>query len=139
MSQTFIPGYMTEITLAGTDVTLIGQVVSYSDDQTAVPKPTFGTRYRRTIAGQSVYSIDVSGHLAAESAADLWALKAGTAPIAWTIQVGTQGEATDGGALGGSAVVTNLTMESDAEGNWAWSCTLEGDGDPTYTPAVPAP
>jgi len=136
MSQTFIPGYMTEISLNGTDVTLIGQVTSYSDDQTAVPKPTFGTRYRRTIAGQSLYSIDVSGHLAAESAGDLWAIKAQTVPVAWSIQIGTQGEATDGGILSGDAVVTNLTMDADAEGNWSWSCTLEGDGDPTYTPAA---
>jgi predicted secreted protein len=137
--QTFIPGYLTEITLDGTDVTLIGQVTSYSDDQTAVPKPTFGTKYRRTIAGQSLYSIDVSGHLAAESAGDLWALKASSDAVAWSIQIGEAGAATDGGILAGNAVVTNLTMDSDAESNWSWSCTLEGDGDPTYTPATPAP
>jgi len=136
MAQTFIPGYMTAIEIGGDDLTLIGQVVSYSDDQTAVPKPTFGSKYRRTIAGQGLYSIDVSGHLSAEDTALLWALRATSAAVPWTIQVGELGEATDAGILGGTAVVTNLTMEADAEGNWSWSCTLEGDGAPTYTPAV---
>jgi len=136
MSQTFIPGYMTDITIAGTDVTLIGQVVSYSDDQTAVPKPTFGKRYRRTIAGQGLYTLEVSGHLAAESVGDLWTIRTDTAPLSWTVQVGTATEDTDGGIVSGTAVVTNLTFDADAEGNWAWSMSLEGDDAPTYTPPV---
>lgn len=139
MSQTFIPGYLTEITIGGTDYTLIGQVVSFSDDQTAVPKPTFGTRYRRTIAGQGLYAIDVNGHLAAEEVANLWTMRAQSVPQAWTIQIGDAGGPTDGGILAGNAVVTNLTMEADAEGNWAWSCTLEGDGEPNLTPPAPLP
>lgn len=132
--QTFIQGYLTEITIGGTDYTLIGQVVSYSDDQAAVPKPTFGNRYRRTIAGQGLYTIDVNGHLAAEEVGNLWAMRGSNEPQDWTIQIGEAGGATDGGILAGDAVVTNLTMEADAEGNWAWSATLEGDGEPTYTP-----
>jgi len=132
--QTFIPGYMTEVTINGTDVTLIGQVVSYSDDQTAVPKPTFGKRYRRTIAGQGLYTMEVSGHLAAENVGELWAIRAETEPIAWTVQIGTATEGTDGGIVTGNAVVTNLSFDADAEGNWAWSMSLEGDDQPTYTP-----
>lgn len=134
MAQTFIPGYLTQITIGSDDLTLLGQVVSFSDDQTAVPKPTFGTKYRRTIAGQGLYSIDVNGHLAAEEVGTLWAIRAQALPQSWEIQVGEPLGATDGGTLTGLAVVTNLTMEADAEGNWAWSCTLEGDGEPTYTP-----
>jgi len=136
MPETFIPGYLTEITIGTDDLTLIGQVVSYSDDQTAVPKPTFGTRYRRTIAGQGLYSMDVNGHLAAEEVGTLWALRATADALPWTVQVGEAGGATDGGILGGNAVMTNLTMEADAEGNWSWSATLEGDGEPTYTAPV---
>ena len=44
MAQTFIPGYHTEIEVGSDDLTLIGQVLSYSDDQNAVPKPTFGLK-----------------------------------------------------------------------------------------------
>ena len=136
MTTTFIAGYNTEIVIGTDDLTLIGQVVSYSDDQAAVPKPTFGSKYRRTISGQGTYSIDVSGHLAAEEVGTLFALRADPDAKDWTIQIGVVGEATDGGILAGEAVITNLTMEADAEANWAWSMTLEGDGVPTHTPPV---
>lgn len=136
MAETFIPGYFTEIEIATEDYTLIANVTSFSDDQTAVPKPTFGSKYRRTIAGQGLYTIDVSGHLSAEKTAALWALRANPFPVAWSVAIGDQGQASDGGIVAGTAVVTNLTFEVDAEQNWAWSCTLEGDGEPTYTPAV---
>ena len=136
MSETFIPGYQTEITIQLVDYTLIANVTSFSDDQTAVPKPTFGKRYRRTIAGQGLYTLEVSGHIAAEQTAALWALRASAASVPWTQQLGIMGDPTDGGAIGGNAVVTNLTWEVDAEQNWAWSASLEGDDEPTFTPAV---
>ena len=134
--QTFIPGYNTEVEIGSDDLTLIGQVIAYSDDQNAVPKPTFGSKYRRTIAGQGTYSIDVSGHLAAEEVGTLFALRADPAAQPWAIQIGLLGGDDDGGILNGDAIITNLTMEADAEANWAWSMTLEGDGAPIHTPAV---
>lgn len=134
--QTFIPGYLTDIMIGADDLTLIGQVVAFSDDQAAVPKPTFGKKYRRTIAGQGTYSIDVSGHLASEEVGTLWTLRANPDAHTWTVQIGTLGEDTDGGIIAGAAVITNLTFEADAEGNWAWSLTLEGDDEPTFTPPV---
>lgn len=136
MSETFIPGYLTEIIVGADDLTLIGQVVSYSDDQNAVPKPTFGTKYRRTISGQGTYAIDISGHLAAEEVGTIFALRANPDAHNWNIQIGELGGATDGGVLNGAAIITNLTMEADAEANWAWSMTLEGDGAPVLTPPV---
>ena len=134
--EVFIPGYMTEILIGVDDLTLVGNVVSYSDDQTAVPKPTFGSRYRRTIGGQSLYTIDVSGHLSAAEAPLLWAIRAVEGVQAWTIQIGELGLPTDSGIVTGLALVTNMTWEADAEANWAWSLTLEGDGIPEYTAAV---
>lgn len=136
MAQTFIPGYFTDISIGSEDLTLIGQVVSFSDDQAAVPKPTFGKKYRRTIAGQGTYSIDVSGHLAAEEVGTLWVLRSSPFPQTWVIQIGDVGQATDGGIISGLAILTNLTFEADAEGNWAWSMTLEGDDAPDHTPPV---
>ena len=136
MAETFIPGYLTDIVIGTEDLTLIGQVVAYSDDQNAVPKPTFGLKYRRTIAGQGTYSIDVSGHLAAEEVGTLFALRADPDAQDWSVQIGELSGSTDGGILAGAAIITNLTMEADAEANWAWSMTLEGDGQPSYTPPV---
>jgi len=137
MAVTFIPGWQAAVDVGGSDLTLIGNVVGYSDDQTAVPKATFGSKYRRTIGGQGVYTLELSGHLSAEDAAALWALRAADGPQSWTVQMGDPGEATDAGIIGGSAIVTNLSFDDDAEGNWAWSLSLEGDGTPTYTPATP--
>ena len=136
MPDTFIPGYLTEITIDAEDVTLIGNVTTYSDDQTAVPKPTFGSRYRRTIAGQGLYTIDVEGHLSAEQTEALWLIRTKSEAVAWSVQIGAEGAATDGGIIDGFAVVTNFTMAADSEGNWSWSLTLEGDGEPSYTAAV---
>lgn len=137
MAETFIAGYLTEIEIATEDYTLIANVTSFSDDQAAVPKPTFGTKYRRTIAGQGLYTMDVSGHLAAEKAVALWQLRSNDGPVAWQIQMGELGEPTDAGIMSGTAIVTNLTFEVDAEQNWAWSCTLEGDGEPSHTGPLP--
>lgn len=133
---TFIPGYQAAITLGSDDVTLIANVLSFSDDQTAIPKSTFGTKYRRTIAGQGLFTVDVSGHLGVDETPTLWALRSQTDPVAVAIQVGELGGATDGGIISGSAVVTNLTYNTDSEGNWSWSATLEGDGEPEYTAPV---
>jgi predicted secreted protein len=132
----FIPGYQAEITLNSDDVTLIANVLSFSDDQTAIPKSTFGSKYRRTIAGQGLFTVDVSGHLGVDETATLWALRSETDPVAVSIQIGEAGAATDAGIIAGSAVITNLSYTTDSEGNWAWSATLEGDGEPTFTAPI---
>ena len=137
MSQTFIPGYLAEVTINLEDLTVVGQVIGYSDDATSLPKPVFGQRYRRTVRGQGVVSLDVSGHLSAEVTAALMTMNALPDPVAYTIQIGEAGAATDSGELSGSAVITNLTLGDDATSNWSWSLTLETDGDPVYTPVAP--
>ena len=137
MSQTFIPGYLASVEIASEDLTVVGQVIGYSDDATALPKPVFGSRYRNTVRGQGVVSIDVSGHLSAEIVAALMVMNADPDPVDYSIQIGELGEDTDSGILAGNAVITNLTLGDDATANWSWSLTLETDGDPVYTPATP--
>lgn len=137
MSQTFIPGYLATVAINLEDLTVVGQVIGYSDDATALPKPVFGTRYRNTVRGQGVVSIDVSGHLSAEVTAALFEMNALPDAVAYTIQIGEAAANTDGGTLTGMAVITNLTLGDDATANWSWSLTLETDGDPVYTPVAP--
>lgn len=134
MTTTYVPGYLTEIEIGADDLTVIGQVVSYSDDAAAVPKPVFGQQSRNTVRGQKVYTIEVSGHLAAEFTGILFGLNTQPGAIPWQIQIGLAAAPTDGGLLTGDAVITNLTMDADAEGNWAWSMSLEGDGPADHTP-----
>ena len=137
MSQTFIPGYLAAVTINLEDLTVVGQVIGYSDDATALPKPVFGTRYRNTVRGQGVVSIDVSGHLSAEVTAALFTMNALPEAVDYEIQIGEASGATDSGVLTGKAVITNLTLGDDATANWSWSLTLETDGDPVYTPVAP--
>ena len=138
MAQTFIPGYLAAVEINSEDLTVIGQVLGYSDDATALPKPVFGTRYRNTVRGQGVVSIDVSGHLSAETVASLMVMNALPDAVTYSIQIGEISPgATDGGILSGSAVITNLSLGDDATANWSWSLTLETDGLPVYTPATP--
>ena len=137
MSQTFIPGYLASVEINAEDLTVVGQVVGYSDDATALPKPVFGTRYRNTVRGQGVVSIDVSGHLSAEVIGALMIMNALPDAVAYSIQIGELGGGTDSGILSGQAVITNLTLGDDATANWSWSLTLETDGDPIYTPVAP--
>jgi hypothetical protein len=137
MSQTFIPGYLAAVTINSEDLTVVGQVIGYSDDATALPKPVFGTRYRNTVRGQGVVSLDVSGHLSAEVVAALMVMNALPDAVEYSIQVGELGNATDSGILSGQAVITNLTLGDDATANWSWSLTLETDGDPVFTPVAP--
>jgi hypothetical protein len=136
VTQTFIPGYQAAVTINLEDLTVVGQVIGYSDDATALPKPVFGTRYRNTVRGQGVVSIDVSGHLSAETITALMTMNAIPIPVTYSIQMGEIGGLTDSGILSGLAVITNLTLGDDATANWSWSLTLESDGDPEYTPAV---
>jgi hypothetical protein len=137
MAQTFIPGYLAAVTINAEDLTVVGQVIGYSDDATSLPKPVFGTRYRNTVRGQGVVSIDVSGHLSAEVIDALMVMNALPTSVLYAIQIGELAGATDSGSLTGSAVITNLTLGDDATANWSWSLTLESDGDPVFTPVAP--
>jgi len=125
------------ITIGSDDLTVIGNVISYSDDATAVPKPVFGQRYRNTVRGQGVVTIGCSGHLSAELVSNLFALNAQADTVAYEIQIGEAAGPTDGGKMTGNAVITNLSIDDDSEGNWAWSLNLESDGVPVYTPVTP--
>ena len=134
--QTFIPGYLASVEINAEDLTVVGQVIGYSDDATALPKPTFGPRYRNTVRGMGVVSLDVSGHLSKETVDALFVMNALPTAVTYSIQIGEEGGLTDSGVLSGSAVITNLTLGDDATANWSWSLTLETDGPPIFTPAV---
>ena len=137
MAQTFIPGWLASVEIMAIDLSVIGQVIGYSDDHTALPKPVFGQSYRNTVRGQGVVSFDCSGHLSAETVADLFGINAADIAVDFSVQIGELGGDTDGGIMSGTGVITNLSIDDDATGNWAWSLTLESDGAPLYTPAVP--
>ena len=129
----FLPGWKTAVTIDSEDLTIIGQTLGFSMDQTALPKPTFGQKSRNTIAGQQVATISIAGHVDETAAGILFGILDADQPVTYTIQIGEL-LTSDGGSIAGNGVLSNFTLDADADGQWAWSAELETDGDSTYTP-----
>lgn len=137
MAQTFIPGWQTTITISSEDLTVVGNVVNFVRTRASNPKPVFGQPFRHELPGQAGGTLSANGHLSAEKAAGLEAIFNSAVPVAYSLSAGTDGEATDGGTWQGNLVVTEYTLDADAEGEWDWSISATLDGEPVYTPAAP--
>lgn len=133
--MTFIPGQHTTVTINSDNFTTIGSVVSLSLGRNIIAKKHFGSDGTDRVAGKSDVTFSANGNISAELAADLYALHAALAPVAFSIQIGEAGQATDGGVFSGNALLTNLTMSVDADQDWAWSLEAAAHGTVTYTPA----
>ena len=136
-TPTFIPGWQTTITLDGDNWTVHANVLGMTRTKSSQPKPVFGTPFRHEIPGQASGTLSLEGHVAVEHIQDLEDAFAAQVPIPYIIQVGTSGGATDAGAYNGSLVLTELTIDTDAEGEWEWTASATLDGAPQYTPPTP--
>ena len=136
MSQTFIPGWETEITINTEDLTVIGNVIGFTRTRASNPKPIFGSDFRRENTGQGGGTLSANGHCSTEKITALEALYDSNVSVPYTLQMGTAGGDTDGGAWAGELVITELTYDVDAEGEWDWSINATLDGKPAYTPPV---
>lgn len=137
MVQTFIPGWESEITINSEDLTVVGNVLSFTRTKASNPKPVFGQQFRNELPGQAGGALSASGHISTEKVQALEAMFDAATSVDYSIQAGTAGDLTDGGQWTGLLVVTELTIDTDAEGEWEWSIAATLDGAPLYTPAVP--
>jgi hypothetical protein len=133
---TFIPGWMTSITIDGDDWTVHANVLGLTRTKSSQPKPVFGTPFRHEIPGQASGTLDLEGHVAKEHIQDLEDAWAAATSLPYVIQVGTSSGATDSGTYAGKLVLTELTIDTDAEGEWEWSASATLDGAPIYTAPV---
>jgi predicted secreted protein len=132
---TFIPGYLGTVTLNATDVSAIGSVVRLNKRRNVMTKPTFGNEWGFSLGGQKIGAFSASGHISAEQASALEdAFDAGS--VAFSLQVGTASEATDAGLHSGNCVISDYTIEANADGEFDWSVDAQTTGEVTYTPAV---
>ena len=131
---TFIPGWQTTITLDGDDWTVHANVLGFTRTKSSQPKPVFGTPFRHEIPGQASGTLDLEGHVAVEHIQDLEDAFNSETAVPYTIQVGQSGGATNAGVYTGQLVLTELTIDTDAEGEWEWSASGTLDGKPVYTP-----
>lgn len=137
MATTFIPGYLTEVSLNAGDLTVYGNITGVRRTKNVIRKPVFGAAAQRAISGQRMGAFNAAGHIAKEGpVAALWAAFESEVPIAFEVQVGEDAGATDVGTIGGNVVLSSLDITVDAEGEWDWSCAAEIDGDPVFTPAA---
>lgn len=137
MVQTFIPGWESEITINSEDLTVVGNVLSFTRTKASNPKPVFGQQFRNELPGQAGGSLSANGHMSIEKVEALEEMFNAATSVEYSIQAGTAGGDTDAGQWTGLLVVTELTIDTEAEGEWEWSISATLDGEPLYTPAVP--
>lgn len=135
MTDAFVPGWQTEITINALDLTLVGSVGGLNFDRAALPKPIFGVNHRRELPGQQSGSLTAEGHVSVDSIASLIAIKDSDVTVPFTLQMGIAAGPTDAGAFSGDLAITSLGITTDAEGQWAWSIGGNFDGAPVYTAA----
>lgn len=132
---TFIPGYLATVTIDAEDLSAIGSVTRLQKSRNVMTKPTFGNEYGFSLGGQKIAAFSASGHLSAEKAAALEALFDEELPVDFSLQVGEGAGATDAGLHTGKCVISSLTIEANADGEWDWSLEAQTSGAVTYTPA----
>ena len=137
MTQTFVPGWQTTITINSEDLTVVGNVLGFTRTKASNPKPVFGQDFRHELPGQAGGSLSAQGHVSTEKIAGLETMFNSEVPVAYTLQAGTPAGATDAGSWAGNLVITEYTLDTDAEGEWEWTINATLDGAPTYTPATP--
>ncbi len=137
MTQTFVPGWQTAITINTEDLTVVGNVLGFTRTRASNAKPVFGTDFRHEIPGQAGGTLSASGHVSVEKIASLETMFGSEVGVAYSIQAGTAAGATDAGAWTGILVITEYTLDSDAEGEWEWTINATLDGEPVYTPPTP--
>jgi hypothetical protein len=137
MSTTFVPGYLTEVSLNSGDLTVYGNITGVRRAKNVIRKPVFGSQGQRAISGQTTGAFNASGHVAKEGPVTaLWAAFEAATPIPFSVQIGEDAGATDTGAITGDVVLSSLDVTVDAEGEWDWSLSAEIDGSPVFTPAA---
>lgn len=130
----FVPGYLGTITLnAETIKDLGGHVIDLNMQRNVMTLPLFGQAWAGALEGQRQGTFTASGTIDSDKLAALQtAFESG--PVAFSIQVGAAGEATDGGVYTGSCIVSNLTINAAADGKWEWSITATTNDAVFHTP-----
>ncbi len=134
---TFIPGYLGTVLLNADDISAIGSVVSLSKTRNIMTKPTFGSPYAYSLGGQKLGSFSAQGHVSVEQIADIDNAFNSDAPIAFSLQIGDAAGPTDAGLYAGMCVLSDYTIEANADGEWDWSIEAQTSGEVTF--AAPTP
>lgn len=121
MANTFIPGYLAEVTVGAN--TIEGNLGSgtMTFNKNLVEKPVAGDQLVTSIAGLERVTLSVSGHVSTEDYAKFETARASNAVVAYVFQVGEAGGATDVGEYAGNMLVESLNVAFDADDEWTFS------------------
>ena len=129
-----IAGYLGTVTLNTQDISSIGLVTAVNYGRNLMSRPTFGAGWTKTKGGVRSVNFTANGILDSAGAAKLQAAYAAEAPVAFSLQVGEAGQATDGGLHSGNCVIGQLTITGNADGEFEWNLSATSDGTVTFTP-----
>lgn len=138
-SPTFIPGYLGTLTLSAEDISAIVANATLTLTRNALSKPTLGQPWGFALSGQRSGTLSYNGHLTVEQTDALNSIFMEDLPVDFSFQIGEGGGATDAGTYTGKCVITSLSHEVDAEGEWDWTLEATTSGPVVYTAATPTP
>ena len=137
MSQTFIPGWQTDVLVDLEDLTVVANAFSMTRTWGSQPKPVFGSSFRKEVKGQGGGTVSLAGHVSVEKLSALEAIVDKEVAVAYVFEVGETGGATEAGSYAGFLVINEYTIEAGAEDEWDWTIGATLDGAPVYTAPTP--
>lgn len=133
MSDTFIPAYLSEVTINAGNVSTIGNVVSIDETYNELQRKTFGRAYSFSGSGQSNLRFSVSGLITAEKAEALRTALT-TREVTCTWQIGTASAGTDAGEYSLLGTVLRYNISGSVGSDVAWSMDIaQADQAVVYT------
>lgn len=143
MTNSWVPGYLGTVKLGALgvdDISPVSNVMSINRTKASLTKPHFGSGEMDRVSGMKDATLDCAGHVVgAGGTPDVVPLlnthfEAATVEFEW--QLGTPTSDLDAGIYSGTAVMSNLSITTDAEDEYEWTFSLEVAGALSYTPGT---
>lgn len=134
MAEDFVAGFLASVTLDAVDVTLQVETLSFSRSKSVLSKGSMdGTGFAKSIPGPETGTIDMAGHIAQIAYNDLEAAFAKDVPVLFVITV-LEGLTSDA-KWSGEVTLSDLNVDTNPDGNWAFQLSGETSGPVVYAPA----
>ena len=134
MANTFIAGYLTELSIDGDALEPNLASGTLTRNKNVILKPVAGEQSTYALPGLITGTLSISGHVSTEDIAKLNDAYVSNTALAYVFQIGDV-TAPDGGAYGGDLLVESLSFAFSADDEWTFSLDAVLDGTATYTAA----
>ena len=131
MANTFIPGYMAEVTIDGDALADNLGSGTLTRNKNIMTKAVAGAQTPSALAGLITGTISISGHVSTEDIAKLNAAFVSNTALTFVFQMGDS-TAPDAGNYSGSALIESLSFAFDADDEWVFTMDMMISGSATY-------